>query len=61
MHYQATKTMKVQSEAEVDLIEHIDTYTPCIVWSGSCRIWYKQGTVNESYGHLARLHLGYIF
>ncbi|EMT72441.1 hypothetical protein NOF04DRAFT_13877 [Fusarium oxysporum II5] len=47
MHYQATKTMQVQSEAVVDLIEHIDTYTLCMVWSGSCRICYKQGTVDE--------------
>ncbi|RKL12923.1 putative sterigmatocystin biosynthesis monooxygenase stcW [Fusarium oxysporum] len=46
MQVHGVKTMEVQSEAVTDLTEHIDTYMPRTVWSGNCRSWYKQGTVD---------------
>ncbi|KAF2179966.1 FAD/NAD(P)-binding domain-containing protein [Zopfia rhizophila CBS 207.26] len=40
------RSLEVQREAVADLTEHIDVYMPRTVWSGNCRSWYKNGTVD---------------
>ncbi|RFU29418.1 hypothetical protein B7463_g6928, partial [Scytalidium lignicola] len=39
-------SMEVTEEAVVDFLEHRDVVMEEMVWSGGCRSWYKNGTVN---------------
>ncbi|KIW25675.1 uncharacterized protein PV07_08836 [Cladophialophora immunda] len=39
-------SMDVKEEAVDDFLEHRDSLMDAMVWSGGCRSWYKNGTVN---------------
>lgn len=43
---ESIRSMEVTADANRDYNEHIQAYLQRTVWVGSCRSWYKRGTVD---------------
>lgn len=49
------KTVVPKADAVREFAEHAHTFLPRTIWAGSCRSWYKNGTVD---GPITALHPG---
>jgi hypothetical protein len=43
---ESIKSLEISLEATKDFNEHVQEYLKRTVWTGSCRSWYKRGTVD---------------